>query len=127
MKLFLITLLSVCNISLTTEIKVHKAFETHYSTKELSDLKAMSPQDIKVMNYSVEYALSKAFEMKKQAVIPDFIVDESRFKAAKSYLDLGLRIKANKTQYIQLKGTNLWVSLYSFERLKIEYQSKNRK
>ncbi|SFT34894.1 hypothetical protein SAMN05216474_0029 [Lishizhenia tianjinensis] len=127
MKLFLIALLGVFSFSLTTEIKVHSEFVKHYSTQELNTLKSMPAEDIAVMNYSITHGLSSTFEMKKVGVTPDFIMESSAFEAAKSYVELGLRIKANKTQYIQLKGSNLWVSLSSFERLKIEYQSKNRK
>lgn len=127
MKLYLIALLGVLSISLTTEIKLHKEFEKHYSTKELNDLKNMSSEDIAVMNYGVEHALSQSFELTKDGIKPDLVVDQTTFKSAKSYLDLGLRIKANKTQFIHLSGTNLWARLTSFERLKIEYKSENRK
>lgn len=126
MKLLFLTLLSIMTFSQVTDTPIHGKFLEHYSPEELTQLKAMSAEDIAVMNWSVSNALSKPFQPKGKAVTVVTSFSSEEIFNASTYLDLGLRIKDTETQYIGIENSQQVMSLTSFQRLKVMYKSQNK-
>lgn len=126
MKLLFLTLLSIMTFSQVPDTPIHGKFLEHYSPEELTQLKAMSAEDIAVMNWSISNALSRAFDTNGKAVMVVATFSSEEIFNASTYLDLGLRIKDTETQYIGIENSQQVMSLMSFQRLKVMYKSQNK-
>lgn len=105
-------------------LKAHSEIKKHFTEEELSAFTQLPVEDQRVLNYSVEHAMSELFVPKGKKAEIIKTVERSDYKNAKSYLDLGIRLKENKTQFFKLNDGYEFFKVKSMSHLRIEMNTK---